>query len=187
MSEQNPYGAPQGDTPQGGMPLGKPGEGPGYTWGPGAAGYGYPQGQQPPYGYPQGPPSYGYPQDAVPAYAQSGGAPLVAVGDIVVTQEGIITPVGTLPLKGAVWNATDMSRTEEKMAQTGIVLGIIFGVLLCGLGLLFLLMKEKKTTGFIQVTVTSAGRHHSTMIPATVPESFQMVMGQVNYARSLSI
>ncbi|NED85509.1 hypothetical protein G3I76_36160, partial [Streptomyces sp. SID11233] len=100
-------------------------------------------------------------------------------GDIIVTQTEITTPAGTMPLKGSVWNASDMSRTEEKISQTGIILAIIFGILLCGLGLLFLLMKERKTSGFIQVTVTSAGRHHSTMLPALGPWSFHQVMQQV--------
>ncbi|PJN18021.1 hypothetical protein CG724_15770 [Streptomyces sp. CB02120-2] len=66
------------------------------------------------------------------------------------------------------------------------MLAIIF-FLFCLLGLLFLLMKEKRTTGYIQVTVHSGGRHHSTMIPATDPNSYAWVMHQVNYARSLSV
>ena len=94
---------------------------------------------------------------------------MLSFGDITVMNDSIVTPSGTMPLKGAVWTATDMSRTEEKIPTVAIVLAIIF-VLLCLIGLLFLLMKEKKTTGFIQVTVTSGGRHHSTMIAATSPE-----------------
>ncbi|MEV0849776.1 hypothetical protein AB0J21_28530 [Streptomyces sp. NPDC049954] len=182
MSEQNPYATPY----EGGD---GPGEGKGYTWGPGTPGYGYPQQPQPGYGYPQDAPPPGFAAPgAYPAPVAGGAAtPLVTIGDVVVTQDGILTPVGTLPLRGAVWTVTDLSRTEEKMAQTGIVLGIIFGVLLCGLGLLFLLMKEKKTTGFVQVTVSSGGRHHVTMVPANGPETFQIVMGQVNYARGLSV
>jgi hypothetical protein len=79
-----------------------------------------------------------------------------------------------------------MSRTEEKITTVAIVLAIIFA-LLCLVGLLFLLMKEKKTTGFIQVMVTSGGRCHSTMIRATGPETLPMVMAQVNSARPMSI
>ncbi|MFG2886309.1 hypothetical protein ACGFYV_29080 [Streptomyces sp. NPDC048297] len=163
-----------------------------------------PQGT-PAYGYPaapQGPPGYGYPAPVEQGYGfphpqdpaamamggapmPMGGAPLLTIGDITVTGDQIVTPAGQLPLRGAVWNATDMSHTEEKMPTHAIVLAIIF-FLFCLLGLLFLLMKEKKTTGYIQVTVTSAGRHHSTMIPAHSPDAFQAVMGQINYARSLS-
>ncbi|MEV6326574.1 hypothetical protein [Streptomyces sp. NPDC051909] len=164
-----------------------------YEWGPGQ------QAGTPGYGYPQTPPPPAYQPTlagGVPVPAQQppmpgmppagGGAPLVSLGDITVVGDQIITPAGNMPLRGAVWNATDMSRTEEKMPTVAVVLAVIF-FLFCLLGLLFLLMKEKKTTGFIQVTVTSGGRHHSTMIPATGPDSFQWVMGQLNYARSLSV
>ncbi|MER5885531.1 hypothetical protein ABT160_17005 [Streptomyces sp. NPDC001941] len=168
---QNPYAG------GGGHQAGGGGE---YQWGPAqptqGAGYGYPG--------PAG--GYGYPGPAYPPVPGGmPGAPLVAIGDITVLQDSIMTPAGALPLKGAVWNATDMSRTEEKMPTVAIVLAVVFFVF-CFLGLLFLLMKEKVTTGFVQVTVTSGGRHHATMIPATSPQTFAMVMGQINYARSLS-
>ncbi|MFJ3900612.1 hypothetical protein [Streptomyces sp. NPDC090025] len=177
MSEPNPY---------------KAGDSGGYEWGPGQQGPGTP----PAYGYPQTPPPYQptlpagvplQPQYAPPAAPMGmGGAPLLSLGDISVVGDQIITPAGAMPLKGAVWNAMDMSRTEEKLPTVAIVLAVIF-FLFCLLGLLFLLMKEKQTTGFIQITVTSNGRHHQTMIPATGPDTFHWVMGQVNYARSLSV
>ncbi|MEU8764662.1 hypothetical protein [Streptomyces sp. NPDC048659] len=163
MSEPNPY---------------KPGE---YEWGPGqqppagAPGYGYPQQPTLPAGVPLPPP----PPPQVPG-------PQLVLGDISVVGDQIMTPAGPMPLKGASWNVMDMSRTEEKISTTGIVLAVVFFVF-CFLGLLFLLMKEKRTTGFIQVTVTSGGRYHSTMIPAHGPETLHWVMGQLNYARSLSM
>ncbi|WP_225805330.1 hypothetical protein [Streptomyces sp. NK15101] len=179
MSEPNPYADGE------------------YKWGPGQQGatpggpaYGYPQGATPAYGYPQTPSYQPTLPGGVPVPPQhaptGGGAPLLSLGDITVVGDQIITPAGNMPLKGAVWNAMDMSRTEEKMPTVAIVLAVVFFVL-CFLGLLFLLMKEKQTTGFIQVTVTSGGRHHSTMIPATGPDTFHWVMGQLNYARSLSM
>ncbi|MFD3519517.1 hypothetical protein [Streptomyces sp. NPDC058653] len=174
MSQPNPNPNPDGDGA--------------YGWGP----------TQPGYGYPNPTPGYGYPSQGGPAYdptlaaggqlvptPSGGGAPLVSIGDITVMNDGIVTPSGTLPLRGAVWNATDMSRTEEKIPTHAIILAVVFFIF-CLLGLLFLLMKERKTTGFIQVTVTSGGRHHSTMIPANNPDSFNVVMGQISYARSLS-
>lgn len=149
-----------------------------YEWGPGqqagVPGYGYPQQPTLPAGVP------------MPVGPPMGGAPLLSLGDITVVGDQIMTPAGPMPLKGAVWNAMDMSRTEEKMPTVAIVLAVVFFVF-CFLGLLFLLMKEKQTTGFIQVTVTSGGRHHATMIPATRPDTIHWVMGQLNYARSLSI
>ncbi|MET9321217.1 hypothetical protein ABZX75_13675 [Streptomyces sp. NPDC003038] len=181
MSEQqpNPYASDPG---QGGGP------GPaGYNPGPGAPSYGYPQ-----QSYPSAPayqPTIGGPGLPAPAYPPTaapnpGGAGL-SLGDITIAGDQIITPSGTMPLRGAMWNATDFSRTEEKIPTHAVVLAIVFA-LFCLIGLLFLLMKEKKTTGYIQVTVTSGGRHHSTMIPATGPNTYPWVMTQINYARSLS-
>jgi hypothetical protein len=135
---------------------------------------------------PPGAPEYGHGFAPAPLAPLGGpGVPLLAVGDIVVLQDSIVTPNGTLPLKGAVWNVTDMSRTEEKIPTTGVVLAAVFAVF-CLLGLLFLLMKERRTTGYIQVGVSSGGRHHTTLIPATGPDTLYWVMDRVNHARSLS-
>ena len=71
------------------------------------------------------------------------------------------------------------------MPAYAIVLAVIF-FFACLLGLLFLLVKERKTTGYIQVTVNSGGRYHATMIPARGPNDVFAVTQQVNYARSLS-
>ena len=173
MSEQQP-------NPYAGGPGGQPGPGD-YTWGPGEPSYGYPQ------PYPTTPPPYQPTMGAglpAPVPGPMGGS--FTLGDISIAGDQIITPSGTMPLRGAMWNATDFSRTEEKIPTHAIVLAIVFA-LFCLIGLLFLLMKEKVTTGYIQVTVTSGGRHHSTMIPASDPYAMQWVMGQLNYARSMSI
>ncbi|MCX4674758.1 hypothetical protein OG413_05375 [Streptomyces sp. NBC_01433] len=196
MTEPNPYAD---DSYKWGPPQ-QPGHPPTVADG---QGYGYPApGAAPAYGYPQPlpdsatqpGPGYGYPGPGQPGPGHhlpaqqgmpGGGVPMLSLGDITVMNDSIVTPSGTMPLKGAVWTATDMSRTEERIPPVAIVLAIIFA-LLCLIGLLFLLMKEKKTTGFIHVTVTSGGRHHSTMIPAMAPETFPMVMAQLNTARSMS-
>lgn len=194
QSGQNPYA-----TPDTGAPAG---DGYGFPQGgrPGEPGYGYPQApsQQPPgYGYPQSasqqPPAPGFPPAAPPQPAPGGfqggaqpGGMMLSLGDIAVSGDTVMTPAGPMPLKGAVWTATDMSRTEERMPTHAVVLAIVF-FLFCLLGLLFLLMKERVTTGFVQVTVNSGGRHHSTMIPVQSREQVMFVLNQVNYARSLSV
>lgn len=141
------------------------------------------------YGYPGPHGGYGYPSGAGPAgtdgqdggYAQA----LVTIGDITVTADGIITPAGKMPLSGATWTVTDMSRTEEKIPTHAIVLACVF-LIFCFLGLLFLLMKERRTIGHVQVAVNSGGRFHSTMIPVHDPTAVHYIMQQVNYARSVS-
>ncbi|MGW2628536.1 hypothetical protein ACWC2K_04270 [Streptomyces chattanoogensis] len=186
----NPYATPQDGAPAGpayGPPQGgHPGE-PGYGY-PQAPAYGYPNAAAPPAsapGFPPGAPPQAAPL-AVPGQAPQPAGTALSLGDIAVTGDTIMTPAGPLPLKGAVWTATDMSRTEEKIQTAGIVLAIVF-FFVCLLGLLFLLMKERITTGFVQVTVNSGGRYHATMIPVQSPEQVMFVMNQVNYARSLSV
>ncbi|MCX4639708.1 hypothetical protein QT196_21930 [Streptomyces sp. P9-2B-2] len=191
---QNPYATPESAQPA------DPGYG--YPQGghPGEPGYGYPQTPaqpQPGYGFPQAgaqptpPPGFppGMPQQPAPVGFQPGAQPggmALSLGDIAVTGDTVMTPAGPMPLRGAVWTATDMSRTEEKIPAHAVVLAIVF-FLFCLLGLLFLLMKERVTTGFVQVTVNSGGRHHATMIPVQSREQVMFVLNQVNYARSLSV
>ncbi|MFK0254268.1 hypothetical protein [Streptomyces sp. NPDC090445] len=187
MSDQqpNPYASDNGQagSPGYGYPQSYPAA-PGYQ--PTVGGAGIPAPGRPPAIPPAMPPAAqpAYAPAPVPAPPMGGGG--LTLGDITVVGDQIITPSGTMPLKGAMWNATDFSRTETKIPPHAIVLAIVF-FLFCLLGLLFLLMKEKTTTGYIQVTVTSGGRHHAAMIPATDAGTFQWVMGQVNFARSLSI
>ena len=78
-----------------------------------------------------------------------------------------------------------MTQTQEKMAPAGVILCIIF-VWFCLLGLLFLLMKERSVTGYVQVTVQGHGFHYATMIPAGHSGIVYSVNQSVNYARTLA-
>jgi hypothetical protein len=143
-------------------------------------------------------PGYGFPpQDAQPPGPtpgwQHGGAPqqqgpgatLMTIGDIAITETGVMTPAGLLPLRGAIWTVSDMSRSQSKTPTYAIVLAVIFAFA-CLLGLFFLLIKEDETTGFAQVTVNSGGKYHATMIPVRGPQDIYAITQQVNYARTLS-
>ncbi|NJP66602.1 hypothetical protein [Streptomyces spiramenti] len=154
---------------------------------PAQGGYGTPrpqsQGQQ---SSPYAPGAYGTgPQQPPVAPQGQQGAPLLYIGDITVMPDAVLTPAGPMPLRGAVWTFNDLSRTEKAITTTGIVLACVFAVF-CLLGLLFLLMREERTTGYIQVGVTSGGRHHSTMIPATTPHAGPAIAQQVAWLRSIS-
>jgi hypothetical protein len=111
---------------------------------------------------------------------------LVTVGDISVEQHRIVTPAGVMPTQGTNWSAMDMSRTEEKIPGWAIVLAIIFA-LACLLGLLFLLCKERKTTGFVQITVQNGNRTHNTHVGVTSPRDVADTLARVNFARTLCV
>ena len=65
-----------------------------------------------------------------------------------------------------------------------IVLTILF-VWACLLGLLFLLMKEKKVTGFVTVTVVGPGMYYSVQLPPG-EQMARWAANQVNQARALA-
>ncbi|AHH17249.1 hypothetical protein NONO_c24530 [Nocardia nova SH22a] len=176
----DPYQPPSGYGPQ----FGAPGTGSGAPYG--QPGYGPPSAPYsgPPSGpYPH-PPSDPYGHLPADPYAQPPGFAL-AIGDIGITDRTVVTPSGTFTLRGAIWTVTDMSQSSERIPPWAIVMAILFFPF-CFLGLLFLLVKERTLTGFVQVTVAADGRFHSTMVPVVNENTFMMVMQQVNHARSLS-
>lgn len=79
-----------------------------------------------------------------------------------------------------------MSSLQESISAIGVILCIVF-IWLCLLGLLFLLMKDQKLTGYVQVTVQGSGFYHQTFVPVRGPDTFIKVNQMVNYARSLSV
>ncbi|MEV6481551.1 hypothetical protein [Streptomyces sp. NPDC051576] len=182
-----PSDQPFGKNPYTGPPTGPPTVPPTVppTGGPyGESGYGYPA--QPNYGYPQAVPQQPQTQPQPQPHQPPFGGPMFTLGDIAVNGDTIVSPAGPMPLRGAIWTATDKSRTEERIPPYAIVLAIVF-FLLCFVGLLFLLMKERVTTGFVQVSVNSGGRHHSTMVPVQSRDQVFHILNQVTYAQSISM
>lgn len=112
-------------------------------------------------------------------------SPNVSLGDITVSGERILTPIGPMPLRGASWTVNDMSRHEKKIPVYAIVLAVVFA-LACLLGLLFLLIKEEEVTGHLQVSVHNEGKSYQTMIPANNGLVVHWVHQQVGYLRSVS-
>jgi hypothetical protein len=118
--------------------------------------------------YPQPDPQAAYPA-AQPGYAAPapGGAPvLLTMGDMSITQFDVITPYGSHPLNGTTWYVTDNSTVEEVVPQWAIIAAIVGFFLVCVLSLLFLLVKETKATGSVQVTVQGPGWSHVAQLPA---------------------
>nr|WP_245548396.1 hypothetical protein [Gordonia araii] len=152
-----------------------------------------PNGPYEPMPTPPGYPTYpapgaqpGFANAPTPAPDGGYGQPLVVIGDITVTQTHVITPTGTFPIANTQWSVTDMSVTTEQISQTGLILALVGFVLICALSLLFLLMKDQVTSGYIQVVVTDGTRTHVSNIPAVSPASMADISNRVAYARSLA-
>ena len=150
---------------------------------------------QPPQSYPPGQPwqqqpqqpqaPWGAPMDASQAAAQANGQVMVTIGDIACTNTLVITPSGQAPIGGVVWSYTDMSRTTRSIPTWAIVCTVIF-FFFCLLGLLFLLAKEDRTEGTVQVVVQGQGFLHQVQLPVSSVMQIQDYAARVNYARSLS-
>lgn len=111
--------------------------------------------------------------------------PLVTIGDIAVTQSWVVTPVGQAPVGQAQWFVTDMSVTTQEIPTWAVVCAVLF-FLVCFLGLLFLLAKEMRTRGSVQVVVQAPGLMYSTQLPVWSLHQVHDVHGRVNYARTIS-
>ena len=115
------------------------------------------------------------------------GSPYVLViGDIGVTGDGqVVTPNGAGPLKGSQWIVHDQTVRTTGIPAYAIVLAIVFA-LACLLGLLFLLIKEDRISGFITVNVRTGKLSHTTQIPAIGAQTYPQVSALVSHAQTLA-
>jgi hypothetical protein len=92
----------------------------------------------------------------------------IQLGDIWVSDGTVHTPSGSFPLAGSLWQVQDYTRVERTTPTWAIVLAII-GAFFFLLGLLFLLAKEDRVSGYIQVSVIypPSGQSHRVVLPAT--------------------
>jgi hypothetical protein len=110
---------------------------------------------------------------------------LVTIGDIGVSKREIVTPNGKAPLAGSQWIVRDMSRVESRIPPVAIVLAIIFAFA-CLLGLLFLLMRERWITGYVEVQVQSGSVIHMTQIPVSTRDQIAHIRQKVAFAQSMA-
>jgi hypothetical protein len=112
--------------------------------------------------------------------------PLVQIGDIGADQHWVNTPSGSLPISQATWSVQDMTLQTMEIPTYAIILAIVTSVLTCLLGLLFLLIKEERPTGWLRVTVQGPGMAHTAQVPVSRQEMVTDLYARVDYARSLT-
>jgi hypothetical protein len=121
----------------------------------------------------------------------SGGHPtrpapiLLWIGDIGVSPHWVVTPNGNAPLAGSQWIVRDGTRVEESIPGYAIALAIIFFIF-CLLGLLFLLIKERRTSGYVEVTVRAGDVYHVTQLPARHAMEVDGIRRLVHQAQSMA-
>jgi hypothetical protein len=123
---------------------------------------------------------------ALAGYASGPEVVAVQIAEIAVSPPVIRTPAGVLPLAGATWHVADYWQREEKVATWALVCAIVGFFCLFVLSLLFLLVKETRHHGTVQVTVTNGAQQYVARIPVADQAQVAHINNQVNYARSLS-
>lgn len=106
---------------------------------------------------------------------------LLQLGDVGVTPTWVVTPRGTAPLAGSEWWGVQRTGYTQHIPVWAIILAVV----LFPIGLLFLLAKETRVTGWVEVTVRSGALVHVTTVPADAVQ-LPYVLGQVQYARDLA-
>lgn len=115
--------------------------------------------------------------------APTAGEPIrVQLGDIAVTDTRVHTPLGNWPLQGTTWTMTNQTFVTEAIPTWAIVCTII-GIFLCLLGLLFLLVKERRMNGAVQVSVQGPGLAYSTYIPVRNEMAVYNISRNVDWIR----
>lgn len=143
-----------------------------------------------PWGQPAGPPTPGglVPATAVPAPAPYGSEPvLIRIGQIEVTATTVHTPAGSFPVRGSTWHMMDRMYPVQKTPTWAIVLAIVGFFCLTIFSLLFLIAKETRYEGWIEVNVSNGPYQFTTQLPGLGPGAGQAVQAQINYVRSLAM
>jgi hypothetical protein len=114
------------------------------------------------------------------------GAPeqiLASFNDIHFSQHWVVTPYGSKPLKGARLIFTNTFQPQQFIPVWAIVLAVLF----FPIGLLFLLVKDTRTTTNYQFTVNTDGFSYQTVILAIPgqPAQFIDLQNRTNYVQTL--
>ena len=91
-------------------------------------------------------------------------------------------PVGSFALRGTTWTVSNQTIVTQGIQASAIVLAIVLFIF-CLLGLLFLLVKERRVNGAVQVSVAGTGFSHSTYIPVYNEMAVFQVSRQVDWIR----
>lgn len=107
----------------------------------------------------------------------------VRLCDIACTDSQVLTPFGSYPLRGTSWSVTNQTYVTDSIPAWAIVLAIVFFIFRL-LGLLFLLVKERRVNGAVQVGVQGPGFSYSTYIPVYNEVAVFQVSNSVDMIRT---
>ncbi|MYM20558.1 hypothetical protein GSY69_11440 [Brevibacterium sp. 5221] len=150
---------------------------------PQSGGYSAPGGYSTPGGVP-GPQTYASPQ---PAQAGPPGSEpaLVSLPGVTITQHWVITPSGAAPRAQCSLSAGERVSITRATPTWAIVLAIVGFFVLTIFSLLFLLAKEQRVTGSVDLVVRGPGMHFATSVPVGSQAALAGLRMQVAQAQGL--
>lgn len=110
---------------------------------------------------------------------------VLAIGDIGVSPTWVVTPNGTAPLSDSQWTVRDWTFTRQAIPTWAIIMAVL-GAVFCLLGLLFLLVKEPETSGYVEVSVQSGNVFHVVQLRANSPQDVAHARHLVFQAQSMA-
>jgi hypothetical protein len=110
---------------------------------------------------------------------------VLTIGDIGVSPSWIVTPNGSASLRDSQRTVQDRTFTQQKTPTWAIVMAVL-GIVFCLLGLLFLIVKENQTSGYVEVTVRSGNVFHVVQLPANSPQAVAHARQLVYQAQSMA-
>lgn len=113
--------------------------------------------------------------------------PVIArFGSIEVTATTVRAPSGVFPLHGSVWRCFDYWRTERVTPTWAIAAAVLGFLVVPFVSLLFLLVKEHRTVGVLQVCAWDGTHQHVVDLPVGNPVQARAIEHQVGYVAALA-
>jgi hypothetical protein len=110
--------------------------------------------------------------------------PLVSIGNVHATPDWVITPGGTWPLADVNVSTSDQTAVTTHTPAWAIVMVVVF-IWFFLLSLLFLLARERRTSGYIGVTIACNGQWYTEQVPVGNDIQRADVLNRVAYLQSL--
>jgi hypothetical protein len=107
------------------------------------------------------------------------------IGDIVVTDTHALTPFAAFPLAGTHWSVADRWLVEQRTPTWAVVCAVAGFFCLTVFSLLFLLARETRVSGAVEVTIRYGNQVHTAYLPVTSHAAVGYVHQLVNWASSL--
>ncbi len=126
-------------------------------------------------------------RDLVAAPPAGAGEQVVArFGDIEVTRSWVRCPTGSFALQGSVWRCFDYWYVTRVTPGWAVALAVLGFFVVPFVSLLFLLIKEPRTTGVLQVAVWDGARQHVVDLPVGDPAQARTIECQVGRVRAMA-